>query len=419
PWEFWRTTQFRSFEQIAPFELRPSDDTGRASLSALGFRLLGGVAPYLPLWLPYLAFIPLAFWIMVECIRCDEGWAGGVFLILLASSAYFLESLTLPYSAVGFHLLASLLVVPVSFLAFGPRPARLGFWVRVVAVAVAIHGATLCRSSSVAMIPLVATLLLIALWRMEDQSPLPKRVMLSLVVLLVIAAPRALAPSQAHEVWIGVWEGLGDFDRERGHEWSDFSARVALDREGYVMARRGPYWTPETEAIFRRLVLQDVKADPSWYARILFRRVIATLTQWRLWPTARETGLSYFPAEHPSEGYLETYYNFVTTADGFTALGRRVEAPLWLMWIGPLWFLASLLRGNNDRKRRRFAVVLSFALSALLMPVVVTTLSGIEAQALVLGYLLCAAFMLSDLAAGLGLKVNAPGFRRRLATRHP
>jgi hypothetical protein len=193
-----------------------------------------------------------------------------------------------------------------------------------------------------------------------------------------------------------MWEGLGDFDREHGHEWSDPAARVVLDAQGYSMAQRGPYWTQETEAIFRRLVLHDVKSYPLWYASILGRRAVATLTQWRLWPTARETGLSYQPAEHVGEGFVETYYNFVTTADGFTFLGQRWEAPLWLLWLAPLAFLASVPRRRSAAGMRRIGVFVAFVLSALLMPVAITTMSGIETQFMVLGYFLGAAFVLSD-----------------------
>jgi len=401
PWEFWRVVEFRGFANLFPFELRFSDDTGRARLSAFGFRLLGGTAPYLPLWLPFLFFVPFAAWFMFECLRCGEAVAGGFFLILLASSAYFLEALTLAYSAVGFHLLAGLTLVPLALFSFGPPPNAAGLWARTVLTSAVIHVATLCRSSCLVFLPPAALLLLVALFRVEAQGSKPdsstrRRVLHALLVLAILGAPRALAPRQSHELWIGMWEGLGDFDREHGHEWSDFAARVVLDREGYSMAKRGPYWTEETEGIFRRLVLEDVKNDPFWYASILGHRALATLTQWRLWPTARETGLSYRPAEGPGEGYVETYYNFVTTADGFTLLGRRWEAPLWLLWISGLAFLASVLRAREPREKMRLGVFTVFVLAALIMPVVITTMSGIETQFIVLGYLLGAAFLGSD-----------------------
>jgi len=397
PWQFWRTVEFRGFRNLAPFELRFSDDTGRARLSALGFRMLGGIAPYLPLWLPFLAFAPLAFWIMCESLRGGVALAGGLFLLLLSSSAYFLEALTLPYSAVGFHLVAALGIVPLSFFAFGPAPTRRGLWLRVLAAAALVHLSTWARSSSIIFLPFAAALLLLALYRVEAAASRRRRTLMALLMFSVLIAPRALAPRQAHALWIGVWEGLGDVDRQYGHEWSDPAARVALDREGYIMAKRGPNWTEETEAIFRRLVLNDLKADPVWYVKILLNRVVANVVQWRLWPKARETGLSYVPARHVAEGFVETYYNFVTTADGFTFVGRRWEAPLWLFWAAGLGFLFSARRPSARPLRWRLAAAAAFFLSAMSMPVAVTTLSGIEMQVAILGYLLALSFLASDL----------------------
>ncbi len=396
PWEFWRTVPLRSFSNVAPTELRFSDDAGRARLSSLGFRWLGGIAPYLPLWLPFLAFIPLAFWIMVESLRCGEGTAGAIFLGLIASSAYFLEALTLPYSAAGFHLLSALTIVPLSLFTFGPTPTTRGLWPRAVLAAISLHVATWCRSSSIIFLPPAAVLLLIALFRIEAKSSPKRRAILAAILLMVLVAPKAVAPRQAHEFWVGMWEGLGDFDREHGHVWSDWDARIALDTEGYSMERRGPYWTAETEAVFRRLVLHDLRTDPFWYAKILVHRVFATITQWRLWPTARESGLTYQAPQHPAEGFTDTYYNFVKTADVFTAFGRTGEAPLWLLWAGPVLFLAVALRTRAAGFSRRAAVIGSFAAAALLMPVAVTTASGIETQVFTFTFLICGAFVGSD-----------------------
>lgn len=396
PWEFWRTVEFRGFREIAPFELRFSDDTGRSRLSYLGFRLIGGIAPYLPLWLPFLVFVPLALWIMIESIRCGEGIAFGLFLVLAASSAYLLEALTLPYSAAGFHLLAALMVVPLSLYAFGPAPTPAGLWTRTVLAAVALQVATLCRSSSAIFLPPIALLLLIALLRVQSGSSIRRRAVSTVLLLAVLTAPKALAPPQAHELWIGMWEGLGDFDREYGHVWSDPAARVALDAEGYVMVQRGPYWNEETEAIFRRLVLRDIAADPVWYGRILLQRVFATVTQERLWPTARNSQGTYRPPQHPAEGVTDVYYNFVRTADIFTFFGRTWEAPLWLFWTACGLLLVLALRRRTPRNKRRLAVTASLGIAALLMPVAVTTASGMETQVFVFVFFLSAAFVGSD-----------------------
>jgi hypothetical protein len=86
----------------------------------------------------------------------------------------------------------------------------------------------------------------------------------------------------------------------------------------------------------------------------------------------------------------------VKTADVFTAFGRTREASLWLFWAAAVTFLALSLRGRSPESRRRVAVALSFALSAMQMPVAVTTASGIETQVFVFTFFLCAAFLGSD-----------------------
>jgi hypothetical protein len=402
PWEFWRTVEFRSFNRIAPLELRFSDDAGRARLATLAFLGLGGIAPYFPIWLPFLAFAPLSLWLMFESLRAGEGFTGGAFLALLSFSAYFLEVLTLPYSAAGFHLLGALIVVALAFFALGPTPSLRGVVMRAVIAAVSLHLATWCRSSAVIFLFPATVLLLIALLRAEAHSSLARRALFSCVLLLAVSAPKALAPKQSHEVWIGMWEGLGDFDRKHGHVWSDAKARLALEGEGYAIERRGPYWNPETEAIFRRLVLRDIGNDPWWYANILVRRVGATVSQWRLLPTKAETGVTYEWPQDPAEGVTDTYYNFVQTADVLTAMGRTWEAPLWLFWIAPLVCVGTFVRHRREARRRsRIGLLAIFAMSTLAMPVAVTTASGIETQAFVLVYLLCAAYLGSDLAEAL------------------
>jgi hypothetical protein len=396
PWEFWRLVEIREFANISPFELRFSDDAGRARLSGFAFILLGGIAPYLPLWLPFLAFLVVAGWIAIEFFRVGEGFASVSFLGLLASSAYLLEALTLPYSAAGFHLVSALGIVAVAMFAFGPPPTRWQVWSRVLAASLLFHVATWCRSSSVVFLPLAICLLLLAESRVKAPRGGWGRLGYALALILLMVAPKALGSKSSHEVWLGMWEGLGDFDRERGHEWSDFSARVALDREGYHMERRGPYWTPETEAIFKRLVLADIKENPLWFVKILGHRVVATLTQRRLAPKASDQGTTYEASSDPAEGVTDVYYNFVKTADVFTAFGRTREASLWMFWLFGGVFLARGALSRSLPWRRRLGVVAAFGLGALVMPVALTTASGIETQVFAFTFLLCAAFLISD-----------------------
>ena len=118
-----------------------------------------------------------------------------------------------------------------------------------------------------------------ALFRIEAKSSVRRRAILAAILLMVLMAPKAVAPAQGHEFWVGMWEGLGDFDREHGHAWSAWDARIALDTEGYSMARAlldrgnrsgvssaGPSRSPNRSP----LVL-----------KILVHRAFATITQCR------------------------------------------------------------------------------------------------------------------------------------------
>ena len=70
----------RYFTNAEPMRLRDTDDPGRTWLTVWGFHLLGGVAPYLPLWLGVLAALPLFVWLSVECRAAGCTWVAGVTL---------------------------------------------------------------------------------------------------------------------------------------------------------------------------------------------------------------------------------------------------------------------------------------------------------------------------------------------------
>jgi hypothetical protein len=89
----------------------------------------------------------------------------------------------------------------------------------------------------------------------------------------------------------------------------------------------------------------------------------------------------------PSDGNLNKYWGYTTTAD-WLGLGRlRVELPMSLLFAPVAWLLALALW---QRRRARpvsgdalfFVGVLG--LGALVLPVAVTTASGSEPQAIVL-----------------------------------
>src|SRR5437899_2533016 len=69
PWQFWRTLPGDPPARPGPVVFRSNDDVGRAELTELGFRLLGGVAPFLPLWLAALLCLPVLGWVVWEVAR--------------------------------------------------------------------------------------------------------------------------------------------------------------------------------------------------------------------------------------------------------------------------------------------------------------------------------------------------------------
>jgi hypothetical protein len=114
--------------------------------------------------------------------------------------------------------------------------------------------------------------------------------------------PGALAPEMHHNVWMAVWDGLGDFDTKYGYAWDDRKAHAyaqkALrerhgieypywpgdfvfpgsyldDKQTYI---RVPFQMPHYHEVLRAKVLGDITRDPLWYAGILARRVWAGLT---------------------------------------------------------------------------------------------------------------------------------------------
>jgi hypothetical protein len=132
-----------------------------------------------------------------------------------------------------------------------------------------------------------------------------------------------------HHFWHPVWCGLGDFDMTRGYVWDDTKAlayakpilereygefvpastfhALSDDREYWDHAhvyKKLPYDIPHYNEIIRDKVLGDIKQDPAWYAKILYRRVKRVLlettpvrlTGWSGWLTIPGvSGLWFLP----------------------------------------------------------------------------------------------------------------------------
>jgi hypothetical protein len=401
PSQFWRVIRDEPFvrERIAP-PAGAYDDLGRGRVLAAAFRARGGIAPYLILWLAPLLVLPVMAWIAVEAVRARLAIAGGVFLMLLALSPYVVESLALVRSAVGFYLVALLLLVPLALHGvLGETPSARGIAGRWTAAGLVFGISALCRSGALFILPGLVVILVLSARRLTRW-----RVGTAAMALALFLVPYAvLRPSQHHDVWAAVWEGLGDFDRTKGHVWSDPVAEEHVRSQG-APARL----SDEGMAVMRAEVIDHVRGDPAWYVSILARRVLAVVTQSRLWPTIRGDGLWMRRSTTPNEGFMDKYYAYTTTAD-FLGFGpdHKVELPVWLMVLPTLGLFAWAIR--DRRLRAHAAAVLALMAGALALPVLVTTAGGMEPQAFVAAYMLGAALLADAAARAIRNRMGATG----------
>ena len=410
PWQFWRTVPIRPSlkkDRIVP---RDVDDPGRPALLAAAFRMAGAALPYLGLWLGILFACPVLLWMAWELWRADLPIAGTVLPLLIASSAFMVDILTLAYSAQAFYGLGALLLLVVSVHASlnrSPRYASLALRLLLAGSVFALS--VLGRVSTMALLPafLLAIALRVDVLVAATSCRVSRRVWAVALAIAVFMTPYAMVrQSRHHAVWGDIWEGLGDFDREYGHVWSDSVLRNVLRREGMPL---GPdvgveFENDQSEQILRRLVLGAIERDPVWYAGILARRAVATVTQRKLWPYFLWDGEAVAPASHPNEGRTDVYYSMATSVDTL-ALGRfRLEIPVSLM-IAPTLILV-LLRVFSARAglppplRARLngylGSMLLLALGTASLPVFITTASAFEVQCFALVYFAGFAFLAEE-----------------------
>jgi hypothetical protein len=403
PQQFWRTIDAASFAEDPRMLARRWDDPGRALMLALGFELLRGVAPFLLSWLGVLSAVPVLLWVGGELIAAGRPAAAFGAMALLASSGFVIDVLMLGYASAGFSLLTLLLALALASYGWLGRPSPRGLLLRAAAAGGLLSWFALARSVSLLSLPALLLALAFAARRLAS----PRRAAPALVACALLVVPylglRALndawmdatlqrlriqrrAPQQ-HDVWITLWQGLGDFDRAKGH--------VFLDKAGELEARKhgsNERLSPLSEAIFRKLVLREIRDDPLWYAEILARRAWATLTLLKLLPRESVDGRSFAAASHDSEGVTDGYYAMTLGAD-FVRLGRAVvELPLPLLWL-PALALAALAALGQAGARAGLPVLGCVALAALPAPVLLTTASSFETQSFAVVHLAAAAFL--------------------------
>lgn len=422
--QFWRTIPSSDFEADERHLARRWDDPGRALLLSLGFTLLGGASPFLVCWLGVLLAAPL-----VGCLGCELFLAGrrvAAFMapLVLAASAFLVDVLMLGYSSAGFSLGALLVVLVLAVYALGGRPTRRGLLIRCLLAGSLFGWFALGRNASLLSLPAVLLVLAFAARRAGAAEPTAgrpaRRWLLWIAAVAVFLAPYVLfglmnerlldrtveqlriqrKPVQRHDVWITLWQGLGDFDRSKGH--------VFLDQAGAQEARRHgspERLSPQSEQIFRGLVLRDIREDPGWFAAILARRLWATVTLAKLRPFEAWDGLSYEPATHEAEGVTDNYYRMTARAD-FVRLGSRTrELPLALLFLPMIGLVcvallpAPRLAPARAEARVSLGVVACLALAALPAPVLITTASAFETQSFVLVPLASVGLLAQALAA--------------------
>lgn len=421
PWQFWRTVPIRPSlkkDRIIP---RDVDDPGRPALIAFAFRTVGAALPYLGLWLGILFACPVLLWMAWELWRADRPIAGTVLPLLIACSAFMVDILTLAYSAQAFYTIGALLLVVLSVHAGLNRSTHsLGFAVRILAAGCVFALSVLGRMSSMAMLP--AFLLAIALSAgalvAAKSGSVSRRVWAGALAMALFMTPYALVrQSRHHAIWGDIWEGLGDFDRQYGHTWSDSVLRNVLRREGMQL---GPgvgveFENDQSEQILSRLVIGAIKRDPVWYAGILAQRAIATVTQRKLWPWAPWDGRSVAEATHPSEGRTDVYYSLATSVDTL-ALGRnRLEIPISLL-IAPtmilvLWRVFGASGRGSEPVRGRLngylKTLVPLAMGTASLPIFITTASAFEVQCFALVYFAGFAFLAEEVWVWLKARAAA------------
>lgn len=398
PWEFWRTVRIKPSlkrERIVP---RDYDDPGRPALIGLGFRLAGGVAPYLGLWLGALLTVPVLLWSAWELIAANRPLAAALLPFLLAAWAHLVDLLALPYSAAGFYLLALLVLANLAVYALlGSSRSTSGLVLRLLAAGAGFALCVACRGSVMLLLPGFLLVVLLAVRRVLGTGARWRGGLLAAGVV-VFLLPYVLTRQQKHHaVWGDIWQGLGDFDTAKGHVWSDPALRALLRQEGMRLHRNVgvEFESDESERITRRIVLTHIREDPPWLATILVKRLGVTLTQRKLWAWEPRDGRTYYPTTRINEGTVDRYYNMAATADVFGLGPWRREIPMGLLtvpaWLPCLLGLAGLGSARLRSWRERFAppagVVACVALAAATLPVAIMT-GALEMQAFVVVYLI-------------------------------
>lgn len=383
-------------------------DPGRAFFLGVFFRLTGGIRPLFLLWLPKILAAATLGWMAFELSLRRHLVASLAASALFALSAFFREASVIGYSAYGFCFAAGFALVAFS-VAMSARPTVAHVWPRLAAASLVLSVAILARNAAWLTAP--AFLVAWAFGACGTGSWKRRLGLLSLGFVALFLAPalmsaavnRLAIPTTPAQIaarasiealggpgpWPYLWVGLGDFDREKGHRYLDQAARETARAGGF-----GDMMDPGTGKYFRRIIIEEIVDDPSWYAGILLRRLRAALLLEKLWPSARTTGKTFAPAEHPNEGAIDSYMTLAPTADLFGWNGWTVEVPGVLLCLGwPTLFLASALNKAYWGSIRPFRALAPPLLGFIATPVITSTGSTVDLQAMAAVHFLAWAFV--------------------------
>ena len=136
-----------------------------------------------------------------------------------------------------------------------------------------------------------------------------------------------------------------------------------------------------------------------WFAGILAKRTMATLSQWKLLPWAPLGGRSLRPRSAHNEGAIDSYYALTAGLDWFRLGPWLVEVPVPLFWIALVAAFALAFRRPTPEGRAAALVLGIVLVATLVLPVAITTAGALETQGIAVAY-----FLALGLTADLGLR---------------
>ena len=434
PSTFWRT--------VPPASLSPDrqwraaerfDDGGRALLLGLCYRAIGGAAPFLLFWLGILICVPLLVGVFFECRWAGHGIAGGVLIAFLSCSALFVDMLALGYSAVAFHVMALLALLALAVYAVRGEVTVRGLLVRSLVTGVLVGIFSIARGTVPSLLPAFVLALgagaLRAIPPSAGRRIEARRLGLLAAGLALLCMPYLLLTSvvdgmvektmtkrgrpmmpRYHDPALLIWKGLGDFDRTKGYEFRDKAGERAIIRGSQTGdASRAQ------EIHLRTVILGDIREDPAWFATILLKRALSTITLYKVWPFGPRDGTSIIPAASPNEGVIDSYYAIAAQADWYRLGPWTGELPVLVILLPTLVGLlaASLPSASSSAPelaravRAGFPVMLILAVGVLATPVLITTATAFESECFVFVHLLAAGFLAEGVVKALRSRARA------------